>query len=60
MKDDSSGGRKDRKIELGVEIYGRGDRTQQNSELTLKKSNFINENNMSFFLTIIPFIGLEI
>ena len=59
MKVDSSGGGKERRIELGVQIYGRGDRIHEYSELTLKKSNSLINNNMRLFSYIRLFYRVE-
>ena len=48
------GGGKEREIELGEEIYAREHRTHEHSELTLKKSNSLINNNVRFFLKIVP------
>ena len=54
VKEDSWGGGEEREIELREEIYAREHRTHEHSELTLKKSNSLINNNIRFFLTIFP------
>ena len=64
MKEDSSGGRKDRKIELEMRFFWKGEWMTMNTMNTLANStkenvSFINK-NMFFSLKIIPFIGFKV
>ena len=66
MKEDSSGGRKDRGIELGVEIsvgmivmtaVGEEMEHEEHSELSLKENTLFIKKNIRSSLTFVPFIG---
>ena len=59
MKDDSSGGRKERRIELGIRFW-KGEWIAKNTvntviKLTKENVSFIN-NNLFFSLTFVSFI----